>query len=88
MTKPVSVNPRLFLEIATERTNSGFSKILSGGYLFVFVEYLYKRSPKMGPKISKNIKNYISVLAIVNCRNWLAASPSLKSVPGIKNGTI
>ena len=51
-----------------------FQKLFSGGYLFVFVEYLCKRSPKIK---TKNIKNYSSILAIVNHRNWLDDSPPL-----------
>ena len=44
------------------------------GYLFVFVEYLCNRSPKIK---TKNIKNYSSMSAIVNHRNWLDDSPPL-----------
>ena len=51
-----------------------FQKLFSGGHLFVFVEYLCKRSPKIK---AKNIKNYSSILAIVNHRNWLDDSPPL-----------
>ena len=51
-----------------------FQKLFSGGHLFVFVEYLCKRSPKIK---TKNIKNYSSILAIVNHRNWLDDSPPL-----------
>ena len=53
-----------------------FQKLFSGGHLFVFVEYLCKRSPKIQ---TKNIKNYSSILAIVNHRNWLDDSPPLNS---------
>ena len=49
-------------------------KLSSGGHLFVFVEYLCKRSSKIK---AKNIKNYSSILAIVNHRNWLDDSPPL-----------
>ena len=49
-----------------------FQKLFVGGYLFVFVEYLCSRSPKIK---SKNIKNYSSILAIGNHRNWLDDSP-------------
>ena len=45
-----------------------------GGHLFVFVEYLCKRRPKI---TTKNIKNYSSILAIVNHWNWLDDSPPL-----------
>ena len=51
-----------------------FQKLFSRGHLFVFVEYLCKRSPKIK---TKNIKNYSSILAIVNHRNWLDDSPPL-----------
>ena len=51
-----------------------FQKLFSGGHLFVFVEYLCKRSPKIK---TKNIKKYSSILAIVNHRNWLDDSPPL-----------
>ena len=42
--------------------------------IFVFVEYLCNRSPKIK---TKNIKNCSSILAIVNHRNWLDDSPPL-----------
>ena len=51
-----------------------FKKCL-GGYLLVFVENLCNYNPKMRPK---NCKNYISILAIANYRNWLDASPPLR----------
>ena len=51
-----------------------FQKLFSGGHLFVFVEYLCNRSPKIK---TKNIKNYSSILAIVNHRNWPDDSPPL-----------
>ena len=54
-----------------------FQKLFSEGHLFVFVEYLCKRSPKIK---TKNIKNYSSILAIVNHRNWLDDSPPLTRV--------
>ena len=54
--------------------NSEFPKTFFGGYLFVFVEYLCSRSPKIK---TKNIKNYSTILAIVNHRNWLEDSPPL-----------
>ena len=44
------------------------SKNLLGRYLFVFVEYLRNRSPKM------RTKNF-TILTFVNYRNWLDASP-------------
>ena len=51
-----------------------FQKLFSGVYLFVFVEYLCNRSTKIE---TKNIKNYSSILAIVDHRNWLDDSPPL-----------
>ena len=57
-----------------EEQNSEFPKTFFGGYLFVFVEYLCNRSLKIK---TKNIKNYSSILAIVNHRNWLDDSPPL-----------
>ena len=57
-----------------EERYSEFSKTLFGGYLFVFVEYLCNCSLKIK---TKNIKNYSSVLAIVNHWNWLDDSPPL-----------
>ena len=50
------------------------NKKLFRGYLLVFFEYLWNRTPKMR---TQNFKNYISILAIANCRNWLDASPPL-----------
>ena len=51
-----------------------FQKLFVGGYLIVFVEYLCNRTPKIK---TKNIKNYSSILAIVNHRNWLDDLPPL-----------
>ena len=45
------------------RTKLTVSKNFFGGHLFVFAEYLCNRSPKIK---TKNIKNYSSILAIVN----------------------
>ena len=59
-----------------ENQNSEFPKTFFGGHLFVFVEYLCKRSLKIK---TKNIKKYSSILAIVNHRNWLDDSPPLRS---------
>ena len=58
-----------------ENKTQSFQKLFFGGCLFVFVEYLCNRSPKIK---TKNIKNYSSILAIVNHRNWLNDSPPLK----------
>ena len=52
------------------------SKNFFRGHLFVFVEYLCKRSPKIK---TKNIKNHSLISAIVNHRNWLDDSPPLTS---------
>ena len=57
-----------------EEQNSKFPKTFFGGHLFVFVEYLCNRSPKIK---TKNIKNYSSILAIVNHWNWLDDLPPL-----------
>ena len=62
--------------VLSGRTKLRISKSFFGGYLFVFVEYLCKRSPKIK---TKNIKNYSSILAIVNHRNWLDDSPPLNA---------
>ena len=51
-----------------EEQNSEFPETFFGGYLFVFVEYLCNRIPKIKTKI---FKNYSSILAIVNQWNWL-----------------
>ena len=57
-----------------EEQNSEFPKFFLGGYLFVFVEYFCNRSHKIK---TKNIKNYSSILAIVNHRNLLDDLPPL-----------
>ena len=54
-----------------------FKKIFYGGFLFVVIEYLCNRRPKM--KI-KHFKNCASILSIVNHRNWLDASLPLKTI--------
>ena len=51
-----------------------FEDVKLVGYLFVFVEYLCNRSPRIK---TKNIKNYSLILAVVNNRNWLDDSPPL-----------
>ena len=68
-----------------EDQNSEFPKTFFGGYLFVFVEYLCNRSSKIK---TKNIKNYSSILAIVNHWNWLDDSPPLKKAYDTINHTI
>ena len=60
--------------LAGKNKTQSFQKLFSGGHLFVFVEYLCNRSPKIK---TKNIKNYSSILAIVNHWNWLDDSPLL-----------
>ena len=64
-----------------EEQNSEFPKTFFGGYLFVFVEYLCNRSLKI---TTKNIKNYKSILAIINYRNWLDNSPPLSFILRMK----
>ena len=51
-----------------------FQKLFWGEQLFVFVEYFCIRSPKMRTNYCKNC---ILILAFVNYRNWLNASPTL-----------
>ena len=53
-----------------------FQILFFGEHLFVFAEYFCNRSPKIK---TKKIKNYSSILAIVNHRNWLNDSPPLNS---------
>ena len=50
------------------------SKNFLGVYLFASAEYLCNRNPKIR---TKNFKNSISILVIVNYRNWLNASFAL-----------
>ena len=56
------------------RTKLRVSKNFFWGHLFVVVEYLCNRSPKIK---TKHIKSYNSILAIVNHWNWLDDSPPL-----------
>ena len=49
------------------------------------MEYLCKRRPKIK---TKNVKNYSSILAIVNHRNWLDDSPPLKKQFVIQKATV
>ena len=56
------------------RTKLRVPKTFYWGYLFAFVEYPCNSSPKIK---TKNIKNYSSILAIINRRNWLTDSPPL-----------
>ena len=58
-----------------EKQNSEFPKTFFGGYLFAFIEYLCNRSLKIK---TKSIKNYSSILTIINHWNWLDDSTPLK----------
>ena len=69
------ISPRKKFLFWRKNKTQSFQKLFSGRYLFVFVEYLCNHSPKIK---TKNIKNYGSILAIVNHRNWLDDSPSLR----------
>ena len=67
------------------KTYKSFQKLFSGGYLFVFADYLCNRSPKIK---TKTIKNQSLILAILNHRNWLDDSPPLifvASMPEMAN---
>ena len=64
------VKPSLLLEIQTGRTNSEYPRTF-------LRRYLCNRSPEMR---TKNFKNFISVLAIVNYQNWMDASPPVNFV--------
>ena len=63
------------MEVQAEKTDSEFPKTFCRRYFFVFEEYLCNCSPKQEPK---NFKTYISILALVNHRNCLDASPLLR----------
>ena len=56
-----------------------FQKLFVGGYLFILVAHFCNRSPQIE---TKNIKNYSSILAIVNHRDWLDDSPPLTKLNG------
>ena len=60
--------------VLARRTKLRVSKNFWGEYRFVFVEYLCNCSLKIK---TKNIKNYSSILAIINHLNWLDDSPPL-----------
>ena len=51
------------LKVQEEKTDLEFSTTFYGRQLFVFVEYLCNRIPKMR---TKHFKNYNLILAIVN----------------------
>ena len=59
-----------------KKKTQSFQKLFVGRYLFVFVKYFFKRSPKIK---TKNIRNYSSILAIVNHQNCLDDSPPLRA---------
>ena len=59
-----------------EEQNPEFPKTFFGGYVFAFVEYLCNCSLKIN---TKNIKNYRSILAIINHCNTLDDSQPLKT---------
>ena len=71
-----SLNYEAYCGFGWKNKTQSFKKLFSGGHLFVYVEYLCNRSPKIK---TKNIKNYSSILAIVNHWNWLDDSPPLRS---------
>ena len=58
------VKPSFLLEIQTGKTNSGFPRNF-------LRRYLCNRSPEMR---TKNLKNFILSLAIVNYQSWMDAS--------------
>ena len=70
-----TLNYEAYCGLGGKNKTQSFQKLFVGGYLFVFVEYLRNRSLKIK---TKNIKNYRSILAIVNHRHWLDDSPPLK----------
>ena len=69
-----SLNYQVHCGFGVKNKTQSFQKIFVGRHLFVFVEYLCKRSPKIK---TKNIKNFSSILAIANHRNCLDDSPHL-----------
>ena len=73
---PGLAKPKVFLKVQAEETDLGFPKSFCWKYLFVFVEYLCYRSPKMR---RKHFKNFILILSIVNYRNRLCASLTLNA---------
>ena len=62
MTYSILVKPSLFSGNLGWENNLKASKNFLREYRFVFVEYLYKRSPKTR---TNHFKNYISILTIV-----------------------
>ena len=66
-----------FLEVQAEKADSGFSKTFYARYLFVFVKYLNKVLQPQNE--NKTFQKLIPILAIVNHRNCLDASPLLHS---------
>ena len=61
----------------------GFQTLFWEDISLYLLNILSNRSPKM----TKNFKNYILILAIVNYRNWLYASPRL-TVPEKNNSVV
>ena len=66
---------KLFLEIQAGRTNSRFPKTALGNISLYLLNIFATAGPKSEQKI---FKNYISIIAMVNDRNWLKASPPLR----------
>ena len=69
-----SLNYQAYCGFGVKNKTQSFQELFVGGHLFVFVEYLCNRSPKIK---TKNIKNFSSILAIVNHRNCLDDSPPI-----------
>ena len=66
---------RSIVVLAGRTILKSFQKLFAG-ISFAFVEYLCNRSPKIK---TKNIKNYSSILAIINHHNWLDNSLPLNT---------
>ena len=64
--------PHPFLEIQAGRKNPGYFKTFLGDISLYMLNVFATATPKKKQKISKN---YLSILAIVNYRNWLNTSP-------------
>ena len=65
----------LLTVVMAGRTKLRVSKNFFRGISYAFVEYLCNHCLKIK---TKSIKNYISILAIINHRNWLDESPHLR----------
>ena len=69
--------------VLVERTKLRVSKNFSQGDIFLYLLNIFATAV---PKLKqKNIKNYSSILAIVNHWNWLDDSPPLKT--SVRNAT-